>query len=663
MKKEILFCCISIFCLSGLSAFAATEDEPIDIERIVVTADRTQENVREASKSTTVIGPEAIAASNAQTIPDLLRTEADIDIRDYTGTGKTVNVDMGGFGETGPSNMLVLIDGRRVNAIDITNTDWSQISLSQIERIEIVRGASSVLYGDNASGGVVNIITKKGKGKPSVKIQTEGGSYQTASTKVEASGSDEKSSFRASGEYFNTDGYRQNSQLFRKDFGLQLGHTFDPLLDTNFTFGYHKDRYGLPGALKANELSALGRRATTNPNDTAETQDYFGNYEITNDFKNYGKLSTNFSARVKEAEGTYVSRSWKNANRIVTLGLTPKYTLESSLFNLSQKTILGIDLYHHDDHILDGALAGPNDTINIDKTSSGFYGQDEIHLNDHLILKGGLRHEMARYLFNQVAQVQLKEKSDLSSTVYNIGLVAPYSTESNLFFDYSTSFRYPLVDEFFSSNTYGFGGLNASLQPQTSQNIEVGVRHFFTKDNNLNLMFFNQLIKNEIFLDQELFSNTNYPHTTHRGVELESNVRVTRHLKLFANYTFTQAEFGEGKFQGKKIPGVPEHKYSAGVSVTPNDHLKINLIANYVGKMYFISDANNAFHLLKDWTTIDLNVNYSWANFEIFLGLNNIFNTYYSEYGVLSSGFPPPRVNAYYPSPGRNVLAGCRYKF
>lgn len=663
MKKEILFCCVSIFCLSGPNTFAATDDQPIDIERIVVTADRTQEDIKESSKSMTIIGPKAIAASNAQTIPDLLRTEADIEIRDYTGTGKTVNVDMGGFGETGPSNMLVLIDGRRVNAIDLTNTDWSQISLSQIERIEIVRGPGSVLYGDNASGGVVNIITKKGKGKPSVEIQTEGGSHQTASTKVEASGSDEKSSFRASGEYFNTDGYRQNSQLSRKDFGLQLGHTFDPLLDTNFTFGYHKDRYGIPGALKANELSAFGRRATINPNDTAESQDYFANYEIINDFKNSGKFSTNFSARIKEAEGTYISRSWKNANRIVTLGLTPKYTLENSLLSLPQKLVLGIDLYHDDDHILDGALAGPNDTINIDKTSLGFYGQDEIHLNDHLFLKGGLRREMERYLFNQISQVQLKEKTNLSNTVYSIGLVAPYSSESSLFLDYSTSFRYPLVDEFFSSNTYGFGGLNASLQPQTSKNIEMGVRHFFTKDINLNLTFFNQLIKNEIFLDQELFLNTNYPHTTHRGVELESNVKVTKNIRLFTNYTFTQAEFDKGKFQGKRIPGVPEHKYSAGIRLTPNDHLKINLIANYVSRMYFISDANNAFPLLKDWTTVDLNVNYSWANFEIFVSLNNIFNAYYSEYGVLSSGFPPPRTQSYYPSPGRNVMAGCRYKF
>ena len=82
-------------------------------------------------------------------------------VRDFYGTGKTASVDIRGFGETAPLNVLVLVDGRRVNEIDLSGTDWTQIPIDQIERIEIVRGAGSVLYGDNAVGGVINIITKK----------------------------------------------------------------------------------------------------------------------------------------------------------------------------------------------------------------------------------------------------------------------------------------------------------------------------------------------------------------------------------------------------------------------------------------------------------------------------------------------------------------------
>ena len=106
--------------------------EPVDIERIIVTSARGPEDVAATPRYGTVINAEDITSSNAQTIPEVLRTVAGVMIRDYTGTGKNVNVDMRGFGETGPSNILVLVDGRRVNAVDLSNTDWSQISLSQV---------------------------------------------------------------------------------------------------------------------------------------------------------------------------------------------------------------------------------------------------------------------------------------------------------------------------------------------------------------------------------------------------------------------------------------------------------------------------------------------------------------------------------------------------
>src|SRR4030043_232451 len=109
----------------------------------------------------TVITREEIEKSNSQTVIDLVRTEVGVVVRDYYGTGKTASVDIRGFGETGPLNTLVLVDGRRVNEIDLSGVDWTQIPLDQIERIEILRGPGSVLYGDNAVGGVINIITRK----------------------------------------------------------------------------------------------------------------------------------------------------------------------------------------------------------------------------------------------------------------------------------------------------------------------------------------------------------------------------------------------------------------------------------------------------------------------------------------------------------------------
>ena len=88
-------------------------------------------------------------------------------------------MDIRGFGETGPLNTLVLVDGRRVNEIDLSGVDWTQIPLDQVERIEIVRGSGSVLYGDNAVGGVINIITKKPEKPLSARVEGVIGSYHS----------------------------------------------------------------------------------------------------------------------------------------------------------------------------------------------------------------------------------------------------------------------------------------------------------------------------------------------------------------------------------------------------------------------------------------------------------------------------------------------------
>lgn len=650
---------VLMLCLVQTTALAAGI-ESVEIENIVVTASRTQEDIHRSTKNITVIDEEDIQNSNAQSIPDILRTVAGVHIRDFTGTGKTVNADMRGFGETGPSNTLVLIDGRRVNAIDLSGTDWSQIPLSQVERIEIVRGASSVLYGDNASGGVVNIITKKGKSKPRTTLEQKGGSFGTRATTIESLGVSETSSYRLSGEYFTTDGYRDNSDLERRDFGIQLGHTFDPHLTTNLTFGYHSDDYRLPGRLLENELSAFGRRATVKPNDKADSEDYFTNLEILNDFADAGQMETHLSCRLRETNAQYFSMSWKTENQINTFALAPKYTLEASTGPFAHKLILGADLIYAEDNILDGAMTGANDKIRITKNSLGVYVQDQINLLDNLSLKGGFRHETAAYDFHQVTQVDIKEKSNLADDVYTAGLNYLWGKDTSLYAEYATSFRYPMVDEFFASNTYGFGGLNSSLSPQRGKNIEAGVRSRLVNKIDLNLNFFCQMITNEIYYDPLTFVNGNYDRTIHRGGELQTEFTISNALVLFTTYTFTDAKFGKGPYKGKRIPAVPEHMASAGIRLRPCEPLRVNLVANYIGSAYLISDQNNTYPKLNDYLTLDLNLNYAFKKLEVFLGINNMFNTEYSEYGIISTFLA---TRSFYPAPGRNVIAGCRYKF
>ena len=137
------------------------QEKEVTLEEVVVTATRDAEEIRKIPANVTVITKEEIEQTHARTVVDVLRDKVDVVVTDFYGNGKSSAVDIRGFGETGPLNTLVLVDGRRVNEIDLSGVDWSQIPLDQVERIEIVRGAGSVLYGDNAVGGVINIITKK----------------------------------------------------------------------------------------------------------------------------------------------------------------------------------------------------------------------------------------------------------------------------------------------------------------------------------------------------------------------------------------------------------------------------------------------------------------------------------------------------------------------
>ncbi|HPM42901.1 MAG TPA: TonB-dependent receptor plug domain-containing protein, partial [Candidatus Omnitrophota bacterium] len=170
MNKSVIFFAFAAICATN--AIAEEQSQASQrLDPIVVTAARVPQRpsgslfgttILQSSKSVDVITQEDIKRSPARTVPELLKGRVGVCVKEYTGNGKTAQVDIRGFGETAPSNVLVLIDGRRANQNDISGTDWLQIDVDSVERIEIVRGPQSVLYGDNAVGGVINIITKRG---------------------------------------------------------------------------------------------------------------------------------------------------------------------------------------------------------------------------------------------------------------------------------------------------------------------------------------------------------------------------------------------------------------------------------------------------------------------------------------------------------------------
>ncbi len=213
----------------------------------------------------------------AQTLVDAFQREPGVFPQNYLGNAKTANIDIRGYGEAAPQNVLFLVNGRRVNSIDLSGADLAQIPVDAIERIEIYRGPASVLFGDNAAAGAVNIILKAGEGPPKASAATTVGSYNFLKPEVTVSGSQDKFSYMAFASDLDTDGYSHNNALHAKDALGNFSFDVNDNLKLKLSTGHHRDDYGMPGYLfwSALRSGAVGPRDSINPNDTASTEDNF----------------------------------------------------------------------------------------------------------------------------------------------------------------------------------------------------------------------------------------------------------------------------------------------------------------------------------------------------------------------------------------------------
>lgn len=185
------------------AAAASTPPQPAEM---VVTADRKPEPISRTGSSISVVKGETLATSNPGSLVDALRTVPGLDISESGGPGATANIRLRGA-NTGQT--LVMIDGIRVNDPSAASGDFdfALVAPSAIERVEVLKGPQSALYGSDAMGGVVNIITRKGSGPAQFNVRTEGGSYGTAVTTGSVAGSSGPWTYAVSGGGQHSNGF------------------------------------------------------------------------------------------------------------------------------------------------------------------------------------------------------------------------------------------------------------------------------------------------------------------------------------------------------------------------------------------------------------------------------------------------------------------------
>lgn len=672
MHKGKIFCWVVIFL--GCVSVVFAQSHSLDLGEISILATRTGMMVSDVSQGLTVITQEDIQKSTATSLVDVIAAQSGIFVTNYTGNPKGVKVDVRGFGEASVSNLLVLVDGRRTNQADLSGVDWGQLHLGSVERIEILKGPSTVLYGDNATAGVINIVTKKGyqsKEAP-IKVGVEGGSFNYQKAFVSAQGTAKTVDYFFDVAHQSKDGYRVNSDYWANDFLGNIKASLTDQSSVDFSSGYHRDHYGMPGALFDSDILTLGRRGSKYPEDQGWTSDVFVNVDpkilfSINDQE--AELSGFISYRKRFNKSLSVSPfgRYETAHEINSFEWRPKLSLEGSMGEWWKNNLTtGVDYFYADDHVRSGNQALAQDVVSIVKQTLGVYALERMEYKERFLVNIGGRAIWADYNFDQTQVVANTEEKKIADGALNAGVGYKYGKNSQVYFDYARAFRLPATDEYYQNKYESLwgsgGGLNTDLKHQVSHNYELGIRDFSLPWLKTDMNLFLMDVKNEIYYDPITYKNANYsPMTRHWGFELEGKAQVFRNtLEPFINWTWQDAFFKGGEYGGHKVPFVPQNKISSGVSVNVCRDLKTTFSVNYVGKSFAISDQANAQAKLNSYVTFDFKIDYSYKGAKMWFGVKNMFDCHYEAYGVYSSGADKV---GFYPAEVRSFLAGMSYEF
>lgn len=673
MKFSLLFLLI-VFGMIGLPRFglAQSSGEILEISPVVVTATRQEEETLKVPSHVTVITQEDLARSNTTNVGDALKSEPGLWVVNTSGSAPTgILIDGRGFNNGGGngSRMLVLIDGRRANLADSSHPDWAAIPVESVERIEVVRGPASALYGDNAMAGVINIITKKGSSEPVKRFTLEGGSYRYWKRIGSVSGTDEGLSYYLFGSYETADGYRENSDHRGSNYVGNFGYQISPLTTLRFRSGYLSNERLFPGALTASEMETVGRRGSLVSEDFGATRQ--GQFDIGLESQldegrrielTAGKVFRGDDFRIT-FPGAGVSES---ARDLRSTSVSGNYRTTGPFGGDRSRLMLGVDLLKErvesPSTFTDTTPTVSTDRVTYERRLIGAYAHEEFSVVPSILLTLSGRMDWSVFQYSQESTAVSGERgfriwSPMAGLSY---LTTPYTS---LFANWSRSFRFPNRDEL-----TGLFGFTPELDPETARTIELGNKIQAGKRFEATASVFRSVVQNEIIyvppplLAAAFGQNENLPEVRHDGLEVSARLQPGESLRLKGGYTMTRTEILEGPFQGSRLPITPKHAGSAGIDLGKEEGYRLSLAGRFVGKRFLANDLANQAEKLPAYSVYDGRLSYQGVAFEFFFGVNNVFNRKYEDFGGLG-GFPFGTRIGFNPSPERNYIGGGTMTF
>lgn len=613
---NIFFAAIALSLLSFSGAKA--EVAPVFYgDEVVVTASRIPQLRSELPASATVITSAEIGTFGAKNMGDVL----DLTFGTYSNAtgylGSQVSGSIRGFSY---QQMLVLIDGQRINSPLLGGYDLGDLPVDDVEKVEIVRGPASALYGADAVGGVINIITRsqiKNNDKYSLTACSELSEKGAYDLKMSASGMADSFNYSFSAKQASSPGYRENGDY------LAQNYTFNILKDlgdgSNIRFAgdlYHANK-GVPGSL-------------TFPTPSTRQEDNDQHFRILSMAKMNDWWTMNINSSFDQMEQLYSADPSSMPY--------DRYASYSSKYEIQNDLQLGdIDLFNfgveYRNDMSRSVLSGTHLV-----TNKAAFAQDQLFFSKDLSLTIGARiDEHSIY-------------GDTSSP--RAGLLYRLSNDSSVWFSYGEAYRAPTLNDLYTYYVDPVWGMimkgNLSLKPESSKDTEIGYRSKINDRTEINADYFTSRVENliqwvDVSGDWMTWEAQNVASANISGYEIGLTYFLSADIKCFVNYSALDAKDGSS---GKDLPYRPQAKYSAGLEYNDLANNSAGILIDHVGERY--DDSSNRRKVDPyTVTNVDLHLQIS-PKWGLSFGAANFFNAEYQE-------------TFNYPMPGRIYTFGMQY--
>lgn len=658
MVKRLL---LSTLVLKAITVFGTTNLPPIIVE-----ATRVGSESVDVPASIQIFTDETIKESSALCLPDFLENEASLPIRHMNANPLQSSVALRGFGENSFGRVLVLVDGERLNNADMEPPNLLRLAFDSVSRIEVMRGPQTVLYGDSASAGVINILTETFSDKPAISFRGNIGSYDRVGSGLSLRYPiwDGIGTIAAGISAEQSDGYRDHSKyrLLNGQASLFL-LSKDEALSGKLSAFFSRGFYEMPGALTEMQYRNSPREAK----DGAATDDDadFITYGLASSFEyldlagNEHHLQVNGSAKCRDVDWRGASPSRLDFDA-TAVGISYHYLRYHEMLGNEGFFTIGIDSTYDDCNSETKADYG-NSSSDYKRYSTAAFVQGALGLTESLSIVAGSRAERMWSEWSGTSQL----RSIWNEWAWDIAINWNAAENLRAFARTSRFFRAPFCDEM------NFVASGDKLIPESGYSFDLGLEARFFEEMSFDVTLYAMQIDDEIFYNPYADSsfgywlgyNENSPAVTERlGGDLSLKWERKRVAKLAISYSCVEATFREGSYDGKDIPLVPLQSLALRGEVWFLGDFAFGAGARFVDKQRFGGDYYNEHGSLPGYGTVDCSIKYQPErkddkNLTISLSVENLFDKSYSDY----AGWSDFSGRYYYPAEGRHFLLAVKY--